>query len=460
MSLAALAPHFGSEMEDSAMQEDHPVDSAIAIDMESPKHNVLTPQGTSYADSAAAPTFWSHSQPQETADELVDVEFETAGAYEDDGMMAATEVEMTAAVPYEEDNELEMAYENGQPEFNYEVEDAEVRDAEVTYEAHSHEQHAASHFVPVEHEQPQETFSFPAPETGSFGVSDPLPFAEVAADAVPPEEENRSEAAPAEGVSLAPVGVDEQAEALTGETHSPAEIVGVQVEVAPVEDFAHEPSPEPAEEKPLAPSPQHDKPQESPAVDVVNADEQAAVYETNPQEQEEVETRYVLAPPPILLTTFSGSSQSSVVALFNEPDVAMIPSSSKTASESPVVLLDQHQYLFAEPVAAMLVQLRVELLQAEPEIISASEFEYKEVQLVVRDLQLVLTEVRLIIRDMPSAHCPAFRITYIRVRSHCLTLSPCIAAVDSLVICTWISRCNPGLLIAIVLSDKLLRLRE
>jgi hypothetical protein len=105
---------------------------------------------------------------------------------------------------------------------------------------------------------------------------------------------------------------------------------------------------------------------------------------------------------------------------------------------------------------AMLVQLRMELLQAEPEIIFVSEFEYKEVQLVVRDLQLVLTEVRLIIRDMPSAHRSAFRITYIRVRSHCLTSNPCIAAVDSLVICTWISRCNHGLLIAIVLSDKLL----
>jgi hypothetical protein len=459
MSLAALAPHFGNEMEDSAMQEDHPVDSAIAIDMESPKHNVLTPQGTSYADSATAPTFWSHSQSHGTADELVDVEFETAGAYEDDGMMAATEVEMTAAVPYEEDNELEMAYENGQPEFNYEVEDAEVRDAELTYEEHSHEQHVASHFVPVEHEQPQETFVLPAPETGSFGAPDPLPFTEVAADAGPPEEENQGEAAPSEGVSLAPVGVDEHAEALTGEPHSPAGIVGVLVEAASVEDFAHEPSPEPAEEKPLAPSPILDKPQETPGVDVVNADEQVAVYETNPQ-QEEVETRYVVAPPPILLTTFSGSSQSSVVALFNEPDVAMVPSSSKTASESPIVLLDQHQYLFAEPVAAMLVQLRMELLQAEPEIISASEFEYKEVQLVVRDLQLVLTEVRLIIRDMPSAHCSAFRITYIRVRSHSLTSSPCIAAVDSLAICTWISLCSHGLLIAIVLSDKLLKLRE
>lgn len=403
MSLAALAPHFGNEMEDSAMQEDHPVDSAIAIDMESPKHHVLTPQGTNYADSTAATTFWSHSQSQETADELVDVEFETAGPYEDDGMMAATEVEMTAAVAYDEDNELEMAYESGQPEFNYDVEDAEVRDAEVAYEEHSHEQHAASHFVPVEHEQAQETFPLPVPETGSFGPSDPLSLP-PAADASFQEEETRTEATPVEGVSSAPGGVGEHTEDFEGERH-PSElegIVGAPAEVAPVEVSAQEPVMGSAEGKSATPSPVDNKPQQSPEVKgpeipvgVLDNDGIVAGYEGNPQEEEESEARYVVASPPILLTTFSETSKSSVLALFNEPDVAMIPSSSKQASESPVLLLHQHQYLFGEPVAVLLAQLRTELLHAEPEILSASEFEYKEIQLVVRDLQLVLTEVRL-----------------------------------------------------------------
>jgi len=402
MSLAALTPQFGSEMEDSAMHEDHPADSAIAIDMESPKHHVLTPHGTSYGDSTAATTFWSHSQSQEAAHHVVDVEFETAGTYEDVGMMAATEVEMTAAVPYEEDNELEMAYESGQPEFNFEVEDAEVRDAEEAYEGHSHGQHAASQYAPLEHEQPQESLSLPTPETETLGGPDPAAGVTPTVEPSFHVNENAADAPPAEEVAPDPVSQKDRVSDLARESHLPDGTLTTTAEPKSSEDPAHDPPLELGQERPEAMPHTDDKtPRQSPEAHVseapfTTAEEPVADYEVNAQEEVEGEIRYEGVAPPILLTTYSESSKSALLALFNDPDAAMIPSSSSTETESPVVLLDQHQYLFGEPIAVLLTHLRAEILQAESQIMSPSEFEYKEAQIVVRDLQLVLTEVRFI----------------------------------------------------------------
>lgn len=401
MSLVASTPQFGNEMEDSAMQEDHLVDSAIAIDMESPKHQVLAPHGTSYGDNTGPTSFWSHSQSHETTDQLVDVEFETAVAYEDDGI----EVEMTAAVPYE-DNELEMAYENGQPEFNYEIEDAEVRDADVAYEEHGHE--PASHFTHLEHEQPQETLAVSASE---IEPSDPLPFAESAGDSSlfqggetvdngPPEETVASDTlgepipepagetqlADAKPVVAAELGLEEEA---TPEVL--ADTTDLHASVAPTEEKV------PLRVTVAAAAEASET--------VVDSETLAEPYADDTHEDVNTESRYLGAAPPILLTMTSESSNPVMIALFSEPDAASIPSSSKATPEAPIVFLQHHHYLFGEPIADLLAQLRTELLHSEPEIMPPSEFEYKEAHLVVRHLQLVLTEVRcLLFSDQRNAH--------------------------------------------------------
>lgn len=401
MSLTALTPQFGTEMEDSAMQEDHVADSSIAIDVESPKHIVITPQGANYGDSTTSASFWSHSQPQGTADQLVDVEFETAGAYEDDGMMAATEVEMTAAGPYEEDNELEMAYDNGQPEFNYEVEDAEVRDAEVSYQEHSHE--PASHFGHLEHEQPQESLVVSAPEIDTFGASDPLPFAEVATNPEFSHEEETAIIAPSTE-EVAQDSLETTAPAPAGDDH-PAE--PALVAEAAAEEITEGANEEAGDEQPLEiPAEEKEQPQE-PEIKVSEdfapiADHEVPeeVYDAETHEEAKIETNHLGTAPPILLTVNSEGLEPVTVSLFSDPDAAIVASSSKTVSEPPVVLLDQHHHLFGEPLTDLLTQLRTELLHAQPEILPRSDFEYKEVQLVVHDLQLVLTQDNIYAREI------------------------------------------------------------
>jgi hypothetical protein len=455
MSLA-LAPFPGSEMDDSIMQDDHAADVAITIDMDSPKHHELTPQAMVFADIPAPQGFWIQTPTAEVNNQLVDVEFETEGAgFDEDGMMSAAEVEMTAAPVYVEEYEYERSYETGQPEVHYEIEDTVVHDAEVLDAAPAHEPHVDSTVTELLHSQPVRPREAPvatdadaeAPheEAAVLEVSELIPGqSEVVGDAYPTEltypesyaaeEEVKETEHPqaveekAPGTAIVTIAVEtaepatsapatevaedkyEDADAATdGETTSTAAALEVKAE--------QEPAVAPELQHYAATTTDTEEPVEEPSVDA---------YAPNAYGETEVDNKFSEKVPPVILTSFSESSKTPrVLVLFESPDSALIASSSKQYDGPLPLLLEQHHYLFLEPVSAFLIHLRTELLQAQPEIIPPAEFEYKELQLVVRDLQLILTEVSACIYFRYILLTDDDRIIYMPEKLPCLIWKPC-----------------------------------
>jgi hypothetical protein len=414
----ALLPQFGTEMDDSVMQEDHPTDTVIAIDMESPKHHEATPQGMVFTDATPTTATWNAATFQQRSDHIVDVEFETeGGAFEEDGMMTGAEVEMTTAPTYGEEYEYEMTYDTGGVEQGYEVQDAEVLDAEVLDAAHSAEPHVEGGFVPFVHEISETVF---APsliaESDALETSSHVPPTLDATETQVTENENETEPLTSneqlnEGSAIPEA---EPAHTAPPEEAPTAEPIHSTLEPPVTEERPALATEETATERAPLPSPSKSSTEheanletkeslpETSEVQVVAAEVVSEVAAVEPEETYEegdyqvasIETRLSNPPPPILLSTYSDDTKiSTTLAIFNDPDASAIPSTS--TSESVSVLLDQHQNLFVEPISTFLTQLRVELLQSQPHVIPPTEFEFKELQLVVRDLQLILTEVGL-----------------------------------------------------------------
>lgn len=484
MSLA-LAPFPGSEMDDSIMQDEHAADVAITIDMDSPKHHELTPQGMVFADTPAPQGFWIQTPIAEVNNQLVDVEFETEGvAFDEDGMMSAAEVEMTAVPVYVEEYEYEMSYETGQPDTHYEIEDTVVHDAEVLDAAPAHEPHVDSTVTELSHSQPVQSGEVlvateadaepPHEEAAVLEVSELVPGqSEAVGDAYPTEiaysesyaageevketellqavEENppitaivtatvetAEPATPAPATEVAEDKYEDAEAGADGETTSVAATLEVKAEQEPT----------------VAPELQHydatatdaEEPVEEPSVDT---------YSPNVYGETEVDNKFSEKVPPVILTSFSESSTTPrVLVLFESPDSALIASSSKQYNEPLPLLLEQHHYLFLEPVSAFLTHLRTELLQAQPEIIPPAEFEYKELRLVVRDLQLILTEVSgcIYFRYIPPTDND--RITCMPEKLPYLIWKPCIRPAVFPATCILMFPYNRGSLTGIVLFGK------
>lgn len=425
MSLA-LAPHPGNEMDDSIMQDDHPTDVAINIDMESPKHHAVTPQAMVFVDAPAPQGFWIQTPATEVPDQLVDVEFETEGvAYEEDGMMSAAEVEMTTAPAYAEEYEYEMTYETGQPESNFEIEDTVVHDAEVLDAAQGHEPHVASTFTAFATEaieQPQDVLEATVADAEAppatvleesvvvSAQAEPeatenpyAPDHSASGEVHPTEEEEEATAHPEHDEAIAPVAIVETVELETilipATTAAEDDQERVEAE-ASTETTLLATTLEAKSQHESTPLPEDAKEEEPSVADAAHPIEEPSTVAdaSNAYEEPEADNRNLMRVPPVILTAISQSSMAPrVFALFDNPDPAFIPSSSRQSDDAPVLLLEQHPSLFLKPIAVFLTQLRTELLQSQPHVIPPAEFEYKELQLVVRDLQLILTEVSTVV---------------------------------------------------------------
>lgn len=410
----ALLPQIGGTMDDSAMQEDHPGDAAIAIDMESPKHQEQTPHEMAFTTTADAQPYWTTNSDQNTDAQLVDVEFDT----EDHGMMSAAEVEMSAAA-HGEEYEYEMTYEGGGPESNYETIDTEVPDAEL------HDvtvPHVESHFGTSSLEpavEPVGMLTVPPVDLSATVVSPSQPppsESEILAPAPtihePPPSEDLAAAVPTTAVIVEPppYSLDNEqpislarAENVEPGVEEPALITGYSPETTGPPGT----KPEGGEDvAPVAETPTEESTLEAPPLEQ-QAEE---VVEPAQERLEDAQQSEHIPVTTVLLTAFSeASTVAQTLALFKEPDVSLVPSTSQSISDTRLTLLDQHHHLFAEPIATMLMELRKELQNAEPAIFSRSEFEYREFQLVVRDLQLVLTEDniyahKITLSDLVSMH--------------------------------------------------------
>lgn len=426
----ALVPPVGNEMDDSMMQEDHPTDIPITIDMESPKHHEPAHQPMVLLDPPGSQGFWPQSLATDTANQLVDIELEPEGTtLEEDGMMSAAEVEMAAAPAYGEEYEYEMSYEAGQPDVNFGVEDTLVHDAElIDAVAHGHEEHAPhaeAPFTSFLHGQPSQpasadptphlavdadapqaeppATSLPEPGTTEQDVSKPTSDAKQTEETVPETHEEGTQQVSAEGASEALAGAEDTKSVEKATTQDALAPVNNEVNADGTSTTGIDQAkpPETASvaaerEKIESRSEDQEERAEEPTTEL---------YAAETYEESEGDSKFAAKVPPVILTAFSESSSiPNVLALFDIPDAISVASSSRQASDTPPVLLVHHQYLFLEPITLFLTQLRTELLQAQPSVIPPAEFEYKEIQLVARDLQLVLTEVSGIQSHAINAH--------------------------------------------------------
>jgi hypothetical protein len=421
----ALLPQFTSEMDDSVMLEDHPADTAIAIDMESPKQNGNGAVSISMAfasDPAAPQGFWPQSQtnpPNDVnTDQIVDAEFDIELTnYEEDGMMTATEVEMSVPT-YGDTYEYEMAYDTGHIDPVYDAVDADVHDAEVldaavghaapvpdsttsavyTTNAHppqppqpaEYETHIVdppTEVAPIVHSYPTdaESTAHPLDDTASMHSAVVPPVTSEAANEATQDNEARygeahptSEPLNSDPKDVASAVEDVPSTVIVNTSDVALEIVESGEGVKPLGE-PQDPVPTSTEDKAEVNSVE--------AVAVVTA-----TYEVTDAEPEDP---LAAAITPVLLSMPSESERPQrMFSLFKAPNPANIPSSSKSTSDLPTLLLENHHYLFVEPIANLLVQLRTELLQAQPEAIPPADFEYKELCIAARELQLILTEVR------------------------------------------------------------------
>ncbi|KAG8812637.1 hypothetical protein FRC17_001924 [Serendipita sp. 399] len=401
----ALLPQAGNEMDDSLMQEDHTNDVTIAIDMESPTQHDVTPQGMAFSTTPAVQAYWTSTQDHTLGDQVVDIEFE---APLEDGMMSTGEVEMNTAPLYGEEYEYEMAYDGGNSETIFVAEESDVVDTELVDATEAHQPHVEGDFTPFasvesEHSHPVplvepllteealvEVATSKEPDLTAEVVSLPreaLQDAEV--PVVDDEAIPRGEESPATEEATAPVAPLESVSPTTKEPESTAPVLAEApvVLLEETDDNVTE----------TAPVIDANSAADAPPTVVAPAEE----YTADGYEETEGEERFDTNVTPILLTTFSEISGSSgLLTLFKQPDLSLIPSSSTATGTSPVLLLDQHQALYAEPIATLLLHLRRELLEAQPHVIPPSEFEYKEIQLVARDLQLTLTEDNIYAREI------------------------------------------------------------
>ncbi|KAG8865777.1 hypothetical protein FRC20_009501 [Serendipita sp. 405] len=374
--------------------------------MESPTHHDATPQGMAFSTTPTVQTYWTSAPEHNISDQVVDVEFE---APLEEGMMSTGEVEMNTAPLYGEEYEYEMAYDGGNSETNFVVEESEVVDTELVDATEVHQPHVDGGFVPfvpVETEHEHSAHLVQPALTGETlaGVTTPKQ-PDVAADVVSlPTESAPSQDTEEQGVyeetngggeeppheeSAAPAPSLESVSPTTKAPEAPATVLETDV-VASQE----------ASQQTAEPNPALDT--SSSALDVAPAVEQAAEeYTTEIYEETEAEERYDSNTTPVLLSTSSeNSDSSSLIALFKHPDLSLIPSSSTATDASPILFLDQQQSLYTEPITTLLLHLRKELLEAQPHVIPPSAFEYKEIQLVARDLQLNLTEDNIYAREI------------------------------------------------------------
>lgn len=375
----ALVPQFSAEMDDSMMQEDHPADASIHIDVDS----VLQPetQGDTMED------LWAQSQPQDATDEFVDVEYETEhpSFYEPMEPAAVTEVEMGGTTGYNEGYEYEMSYEDG----NY-YEDVEVLDHPAPAPAlilnlppemlnvfnysneslHQLTSPHASEALPTLH------------PTGAISESPITARIEPVVDGSEP---------PLDHIQV--TQADQEVPGVTHET-APEELSTLHGYALPLEathdgfDDISRLALHQYEGVPW-PTPELSQP------DVAgSAEEQADAFDSTVYHESESDVRYPIDVPPILLSlSFGETGSSRLLAVFNSPDMALVPSSSSSSTEFPQILLENQPHIFLEPITVFLSHVKQELVDHHPNIIPPEEFEYKELQITARDLQLTLTEV-------------------------------------------------------------------
>ena len=238
------------------------------------------------------------------------------------------------------------------------------------------------------------------PETDVASEPDPAP---PAAD--PPHEE--SVAAVAE--LLVP------SESETTVEHAVEPIDQVQAPVQPVDeqyhtsqaDPAQEPEPDTAHVTEVVPQPEEYCQHEQEAPHAEPAQPQKETYEENvPSEPYTLEPPTLGIPPILLSIPFSPASSPThsphppavqpLYSLFSKPDLSNLPSSSSQPGSLDVyLLLADHPQLFFENIATLLQALREELLGLEGGGFRKDMFEFMEMILYARQLDLTLPEVRL-----------------------------------------------------------------
>ena len=185
-------------------------------------------------------------------------------------------------------------------------------------------------------------------------------------------------------------------------------------------DPAQEPEPDTAHvtEVALQPDEYHQAEQEAPQAESVQPQEET--YEANATTEHYPLEPPTLGIPPILLSILFSpasspthsphlSSVQPLYSLFSKPDLSTLPSSS-TQPGSPDVhlLLADRPQLFFENVATVLQALRGELLELEGGGFREDTFEFMEMILYARQLDLTLPEVRPIPEGIQSMNLTPF----------------------------------------------------
>lgn len=188
----------------------------------------------------------------------------------------------------------------------------------------------------------------------------------------------------------------------------------VQAPVEPVEAQYHtsqanpvqEPEPDTAHVTEVVPQPEEYRQFEQETPHAASTQPQKEIYEGNaPSEPYALEPPTLGIPPILLSIPFSPTSSPThsphlpafqpLYSLFSRPDLSNLPSSSLQPSSPDIyILLADRPQLFFENVATLLQALREELLGLEGGGFRKDMFEFMEMILYARQLDLTLPEVR------------------------------------------------------------------
>lgn len=223
-------------------------------------------------------------------------------------------------------------------------------------------------------------------------AADPPPSEPVAAVAEPP--------APSEPETT----VEHPVEPID-EVQTPVEPVDEQYHTSQA-DPVQEPEPDTAHVTEVVPQPEEYRQFEQEAPHAASTQPQKEIYEGNaPSEPYALEPPTLGIPPILLSIPFSPTSSPThsphlpavhpLYSLFSKPDLSNLPSTSlQSGSPDIYVLLADRPQLFFENVATLLQALREELLGLEGGGFRKDMFEFMEMILYARQLDLTLPEVR------------------------------------------------------------------
>ena len=173
---------------------------------------------------------------------------------------------------------------------------------------------------------------------------------------------------------------------------------------ASLADPAQEPEPDPAHVSGVVPQPDEPRQVEQEASRAESARPQEETYEENAtSEPHNVELPTLNIPPILLSIPFSPTSSPThsphpsavqpLYSLFSKPDFSNLPSSQLRPPDVHLLLAD-HPQLFFENAATLLQALREELITLEEGGFRKDMFEFMEMILYARQLDLTLPEVR------------------------------------------------------------------